>query len=41
MRTTLLSLIQIAPGQQLAYGFTSGIYGCQRTGNTDEVSHGC
>jgi len=37
MRSSLAQIFAIVPGQQLAYGFTSGIYGCQRTGNTDEV----
>jgi hypothetical protein len=30
-------LFKIANGQLLAYGFRSGVFGCSRTGNTDEV----
>eukprot|EP00282_Hemiselmis_andersenii_P024885 CAMPEP_0172013596 /NCGR_PEP_ID=MMETSP1041-20130122/9465_1 /TAXON_ID=464988 /ORGANISM="Hemiselmis andersenii, Strain CCMP439" /LENGTH=70 /DNA_ID=CAMNT_0012668269 /DNA_START=8 /DNA_END=220 /DNA_ORIENTATION=- len=36
MRSSLAQIFAIAPGQQLAYGFTSGVFGCKRTGNTDE-----
>eukprot|EP00961_Rhodomonas_salina_P206027 2780899-Rhodomonas_salina.2 len=32
-----IMLFAVVPGQKLAYGFVSGVYGCTKTGINDEV----